>query len=73
MRALIRTGRPADPPQDIDRRVALRLTRQGRLTGARPLELTAIVDESVVRRVIGGEDVMAEQLRHSSRWLNYRM
>ena len=33
MRALMRTGRPTDPPQDIDRRVALRLTRQGRLTG----------------------------------------
>jgi transcriptional regulator with XRE-family HTH domain len=64
IRALMRTGRASDSPGDIDRRVSLRLTRQGRLTERRPLELMAIVDESVVRRVIGGEEVMAEQLRH---------
>jgi transcriptional regulator with XRE-family HTH domain len=64
MRALIRTGLPTDPQSHVDRRVSLRLTRQGRLTGPRPLELHAIVDESVVRRVIGGGDVMADQLRH---------
>ncbi|HEY0001042.1 MAG TPA: DUF5753 domain-containing protein, partial [Actinoplanes sp.] len=52
------------PPAHVDRRVALRLTRQGRLAGGRPLELDAIVDESVVRRSIGGHDVMNEQLRH---------
>ncbi|MEU4419326.1 helix-turn-helix transcriptional regulator [Actinoplanes sp. NPDC024001] len=64
MRALIRTGRNLDPPHHIDRRVALRLTRQSRLGGDRPLELSAIIDESVVRRVIGGEDVMRGQLEH---------
>ncbi|MEU8237577.1 helix-turn-helix transcriptional regulator [Actinoplanes missouriensis] len=64
MRALIKTGRSTDTPQQIDRRVALRLTRQSRLGGDRPLELSAIIDESVLRRVIGGEDVMAEQLQH---------
>jgi transcriptional regulator with XRE-family HTH domain len=64
MRALVRTGRSFDPPQHIDRRIALRLKRQLRLTGPRPLSLTAIVDESVVRRIIGGSDVMAAQLRH---------
>jgi transcriptional regulator with XRE-family HTH domain len=64
MRALIRTGRAADSPADIDRRVALRLQRQDRrLTGARPLQLGAVIDESVVRRVIGGPEAMAEQLR----------
>jgi hypothetical protein len=62
-RALMRTGRPSDPPQDIDRRVRLRMKRQGRLTSANPLSLSAIIDESVVRRVIGGPDVMDEQLR----------
>ncbi|MBB2947994.1 helix-turn-helix domain-containing protein [Actinoplanes sp. CA-015351] len=64
MRALIRTGRSSDTAQQIDRRVALRMTRQSRLGGERPLELSAVIDESVVRRVIGGEDVMAEQLQH---------
>jgi hypothetical protein len=65
MRALIRTGRAADRPEDIDRRIALRKQRQNRrLTGARPLQVSAIIDESVVRRVIGGPEAMAEQLRH---------
>ena len=64
MRALMRTGRSFDPPQHINRRIALRLKRQDRVTGANPLRLTAIVDESVVRRIIGGSEVMAAQLRH---------
>ncbi|WP_328466030.1 helix-turn-helix domain-containing protein [Actinoplanes sp. NBC_00393] len=64
MRALIKTGRASDSDHHIDRRVALRLTRQSRLGGDRPLELSAIIDESVVRRVIGGEDVMTGQLEH---------
>jgi hypothetical protein len=63
MRALMRTGRANDPPALLDRRVALRLTRQARLTGGNRLELTAIVDESAVRRLIGGREVMAEQLK----------
>jgi transcriptional regulator with XRE-family HTH domain len=64
MRSLMRSGRPDDPQEHIDRRINLRLTRQGRLRGERPLEFSAFIDESVVRRIIGGEDVMAEQLKH---------
>jgi transcriptional regulator with XRE-family HTH domain len=64
MEALIRTGRPSDPPQDISRRIDLRLQRQvRRLKGDRPLQMSAVIDESVVRRVIGGPDVMGDQLR----------
>jgi transcriptional regulator with XRE-family HTH domain len=64
MRALMRTGRASDPPREIDRRVALRLKRQDRLTKGNLLSLSAIIDESVVRRVVGGPDVMDQQLRH---------
>lgn len=64
IRALMRTGRSWDPPALMDRRVALRLKRQSRLTGTNPLQLAAIVDESVVRRSVGGADVMDDQLRH---------
>jgi Domain of unknown function (DUF5753)/Helix-turn-helix domain len=64
MRALIRTGRPADPPERVDRWVTLRRTRQARLTSGNRLELHAIVDEAVLRRTIGGREVMAEQLKH---------
>jgi hypothetical protein len=64
MRALIRTGRPNDPQSSIDRRIALRVHRQNRLRGSNPLELSAIIDEAVLRRTIGGHEVMSEQLRH---------
>jgi transcriptional regulator with XRE-family HTH domain len=64
IRALMRTGRSTDTPQSIDRRVSLRLTRQGRLKAVNPLRLDALIDESVVRRVVGGHDVMNDQLRH---------
>jgi transcriptional regulator with XRE-family HTH domain len=64
MRELMRTGRPNDSESDLARRVALRLTRQARLHGDRPLELHAMVDESAVRRAIGGRDVMTKQYEH---------
>ena len=63
MRALMRAGRSSDPDQQIGRRISLRLTRQARLTGPRPLNLHAVVDEAAVRRVVGGETVMQAQLR----------
>ncbi|MET7399957.1 helix-turn-helix transcriptional regulator [Dactylosporangium sp. NPDC005572] len=61
MRALMGTGRRNDPQQSIDRRVALRLQRQERLVTDPKLTLWAIIDESVVRRTVGGEQVMREQ------------
>jgi hypothetical protein len=63
MRALMGTGRRNDPQQSIDRRVALRRMRQERLAGDSPLTLWAVIDESAIRRVVGGEEVMREQWR----------
>lgn len=60
MRALFSVHVQPDP----ERAVTLRLTRQRRLSGDRPLELSAIIDESVIHRSIGGREVMAGQLRH---------
>jgi transcriptional regulator with XRE-family HTH domain len=65
MTALFNAGRPYDSQREIDKRVALRSTRQDHhLTGERPLRLGCIIDESVVHRVIGGPAVMAGQLKH---------
>jgi hypothetical protein len=61
MRALFATARRR---QDVDRATTLRLSRQRRLTGDDPIQLVALIDESVIRRRIGGATVMAEQLRH---------
>ena len=50
--------------QAIEQLVELRLRRQQRLHGIDPLRMTAIVDESVLFRVVGGADVMVQQMRH---------
>ena len=63
MRALMRTGRRSDAPESIDRRVELRLKRQERLTSDNPIRVSAIADEAVLRRAVGGREVMREQLR----------
>lgn len=53
-----------DPAAKVERYVAARLNRQKRLEGPEPLRLNAVLDESVIRRVVGGPAVMAAQLRH---------
>ncbi|WP_241825295.1 helix-turn-helix domain-containing protein [Micromonospora sp. CB01531] len=49
---------------EIEQQVATRLDRQAVLTRDRPPLLTAVVDDYVLRRRIGGPDVMREQLQH---------
>ncbi|MEV0843155.1 helix-turn-helix transcriptional regulator [Actinocatenispora sera] len=49
-------------PTDIDRFVKLRMERQELLTAEQPPQLRFILDESVVRRPIGGPDVLRNQL-----------
>lgn len=52
-------------PDQEERLVSLRLDRQLRLTDAEnPLRLTALIEESVLDRPIGGEQVMRAQLDH---------
>ncbi|MCD0453741.1 helix-turn-helix transcriptional regulator [Actinocorallia sp. API 0066] len=46
----------------LDQRVAARMGRQETLWGDDPLRLTVIIDESALRRPIGGPEVMREQL-----------
>ncbi|HUZ39211.1 MAG TPA: helix-turn-helix transcriptional regulator [Streptosporangiaceae bacterium] len=50
------------PPGDVDRRVQTRLVRQQRLTSDPPLELSVVVDESVLHRKFGDAGVMRRQL-----------
>jgi transcriptional regulator with XRE-family HTH domain len=51
-------------PEWIDNAVAIRMFRQERLVNGDGLELATIVDETVLRRPIGGDDVMREQFDH---------
>lgn len=50
------------PPSLLERRVRTRLVRQRRLTDDQPLEVSAVVDESVLSRKFGTGAVMAEQM-----------
>lgn len=58
----------ADPTLDaegVETRVRVRLERQALITRATdPLTFIAVLDESVIRRKIGGDDVMRGQLKH---------
>ncbi|MFE7276032.1 helix-turn-helix domain-containing protein [Streptomyces sp. NPDC057623] len=53
-----------DDPSDIEPFVEARLARQTRLRSERPLELWAVVHEGALRQLVGGRDVMREQLGH---------
>ncbi|WP_158842955.1 helix-turn-helix domain-containing protein [Saccharothrix deserti] len=61
-RALIRDVLPDAAPAEVDRRVELRKARQALLVDDEPLRLHVVVDEAALRRLIGGREVMAEQL-----------
>ncbi|MEU5989730.1 helix-turn-helix transcriptional regulator [Spirillospora sp. NPDC047418] len=52
------------PPQELERRLDVRMRRRGLLDGPRPLELSAVLDEAVLQRLIGDQKVMREQLEH---------
>ncbi len=57
-------GHPAGPAEQIERRVRLRLMRQGLLDGPDPPDLRVVVDEAALRRPLGGPQVMRAQLEH---------
>jgi transcriptional regulator with XRE-family HTH domain len=49
-------------PVEVEHLVSIRMKRQEILTRAKPLRLWAILDESVIRRVVGSPRIMKEQL-----------
>lgn len=61
---VIRTANGAASEEQIQRWIELRLARQRLLDRDEPVHLSAVVDESVVRRLVGGRSVMREQLLH---------
>ena len=61
-RAVISLGLPGAAPEEIERRVSLRMARQELLTKTGGPRLWAVVDEAALRRPIGGREVMRAQL-----------
>jgi transcriptional regulator with XRE-family HTH domain len=62
-RAVLRAIRLDLGPAEVERRVGLRMARQSLLTRDEPPELWAVIDEAVLRRVVGGQEVMRQQLK----------
>jgi transcriptional regulator with XRE-family HTH domain len=64
-RAFLRAA-PAAAADDneADRKIEVRLARQARLTAEDPPEYWAVLNEAVIRRVVGGAEVMRAQLDH---------
>ncbi|MEU6146217.1 helix-turn-helix transcriptional regulator [Streptomyces sp. NPDC047081] len=63
-RAVVERGLPSAPDREVQRRVELRMKRAELLLRADAPQLWAIVDESVLLRVMGSREVMREQLQH---------
>lgn len=59
--ALMRVGFPNETKQDVSRRVALRMKRQDLLAKPDAPAVWAILDETVLRRPVGGPEVMRAQ------------
>jgi Domain of unknown function (DUF5753)/Helix-turn-helix domain len=62
-RAVTVLGHRGAPAEEIDRRVGLRMKRQQVLGGPEP-RVWAVIDESALRRPLGGREVMRAQLRY---------
>ncbi|MFJ1735462.1 helix-turn-helix domain-containing protein [Streptomyces sp. NPDC088254] len=63
-RAVVERGLPMASRREVERRVELRTRRTELLNRADAPQVWAILDESVLLRVLGGRDVMREQLAH---------
>lgn len=61
-RAVIRGVLPSATEGEVEDLVRARMERQGVLTRPTPLKLWAVLDEAALRRMVGGGDVMREQL-----------
>jgi transcriptional regulator with XRE-family HTH domain len=63
-RAFLRTAPAAADEDEAERKIEVRLSRQERLTGEDPPEYWAVLNEAVIRRVVGGAEAMRRQLNH---------
>ncbi|MEU6578461.1 helix-turn-helix transcriptional regulator [Streptomyces sp. NPDC046805] len=63
-RAVVKRGLPIAPESEVRRRVELRTRRAQLLSRPDAPQLWAVIDESVLLRVLGGPEVMREQLAH---------
>ncbi|MBY8846682.1 helix-turn-helix transcriptional regulator [Streptomyces sp. SP2-10] len=63
-RALVSNSLPGASPEEVERRVRLRLERQRVVRGPHRPNIIAMLDEAILRRPVGGPAVMRGQLDH---------
>jgi transcriptional regulator with XRE-family HTH domain len=63
-RAVISQGSRDAPPDVVERRLSVRMSRQKALTRPDPPRLWVVIDEAALRRPIGGPKVMHRQLEY---------
>jgi transcriptional regulator with XRE-family HTH domain len=63
-RAVVLLGHFDASEEDVERRVQVRMTRQQRFTEPGAPTMWAVLDESVLRRSLGGREVMRGQIKH---------
>ena len=61
-RAVITLGYGSEKAEDVDRRADLRMARKRLLSRPEPPRLWAVIDEAVLRRPIGGLQVLRDQI-----------
>jgi transcriptional regulator with XRE-family HTH domain len=64
MRAVIRAARPDAMTPQVEKRVQARLARQQLLSDSNPPRYWAVIDEAVLYRSVGGDEVMYAQLNY---------
>ncbi|MCQ4080657.1 helix-turn-helix transcriptional regulator [Streptomyces sp. RB6PN25] len=63
--AVIAGNLPEATPEQVEKRVHVRLRRQDRVNDPdSPLRLWAVIDEAALRRIVGNHEIMREQLEH---------
>ncbi|BCJ53197.1 transcriptional regulator [Actinoplanes sp. NBRC 14428] len=60
--AMIRAARLGDTDREIEQRVRVRMARQALLIQDDPIDLWVVLDEAVLSRPVGGDEVMRDQL-----------
>src|SRR4051794_33409109 len=60
--AMIRAARLSDSDREIEQRVRVRMARQALLIQDDPIDLWVVLDEAVLSRPVGGDEVMRDQL-----------
>jgi transcriptional regulator with XRE-family HTH domain len=63
-RAVLRAVARGSGTDQMERAVALRMKRQEALMREQPLQVWSVMDEAVLRRQVGGADVLRSQLGH---------